>query len=269
LRRSLYAGDIYLLGPLPASERLVADVRERLGRELGEAGPEREAQFRLSGAEFFARVGRLRRQLYLEPHFHRAVREVLADCGFDPCQFAFDPIRVRAVAHRGFEEPKAAAVYVAHRDTWYGHPQALVTGWVPLHDLGEGETFVFYPDCFARPVPNNSGAFDYDEWVGRDWSLKIGWQDPGAWARAVYPSLQGEAGPGEALSFSCRAGQVLLFAGAHLHQTRRNVSGRTRFSIDFRAVHLGDHAAGLGAPNADNRSRGCALRDYVRSGPPD
>jgi hypothetical protein len=268
LRRSLYRGDIYLLGPVPASERLVTDALELLRRELGEAGPEREAQFRLSDVDFFTTVGRLRRRLYLEPRFRQAMGDVLADCGFDPGRLAFDPIRLRAVAHRGFENPKAAAVYYAHRDTWYGHPQTLVTAWVPLHSLTEEETLVFYPDCFARPVPNNSEAFDYDEWVRQGWSLKIGWQDPEAGARAVYPSLQGEVELGEALTFSCRAGQVLLFAGAHCHQTRRNVTGRTRFSLDFRAVHLDDHAAGLGAPNADNRSRGSALRDYVQPGPP-
>lgn len=261
LRHALYGGAVYLLGPVPASERLVAHALRLVRRELGEVAPEREAQFYLSDADFFTKIGRLRRQMFSDPGFRRAVREVLAGCGFDPGRMAFDPIRLRAVPHRGFDNPKAAAVYYAHRDTWYGHPQALLNVWVPLHDLAEEETFVFYPDCFARPVPNNSEVFDYDEWVHLD--LRIGWQDPGAGARAVYPSLQGPVPPGQVLSFACRAGQVLLFSGAQLHQTRRNVSGRTRFSLDFRAVHLDDHAAGLGPPNADNRSRGCALRDYV------
>ena len=42
------------------------------------------------------------------------------------------------------------------------------------------------------------------------------------------------------------------------------MAGATRFSVDFRTVHLGDHRAGLGAPNVDNHSTGSALKDYVR-----
>jgi hypothetical protein len=52
--------------------------------------------------------------------------------------------------------------------------------------------------------------------------------------------------------------------GAHFHQTRKNATGRTRFSLDFRTVDLADHEAGVGAPNVDNRSTGSTVRDYVR-----
>jgi hypothetical protein len=66
------------------------------------------------------------------------------------------------------------------------------------------------------------------------------------------------------VGFACARGEVLVFSAAHLHQTRANASGRTRFSVDFRAVHLGDHAAGLGAPDVDGRAKGCALERYAR-----
>jgi hypothetical protein len=69
------------------------------------------------------------------------------------------------------------------------------------------------------------------------------------------------------VGFSAGAGDIVLFSGAHFHQTKNNTTGRTRFSLDFRTVDLEDHAAGVGAPNADNRSTGDATRDYVRGGP--
>jgi len=44
---------------------LVTDVLALLERELGNNGPLREAQFRLSDEDFFRSIGRLRKVLYL------------------------------------------------------------------------------------------------------------------------------------------------------------------------------------------------------------
>jgi ectoine hydroxylase-related dioxygenase (phytanoyl-CoA dioxygenase family) len=173
-------------------------------------------------------------------------------------------MRLRVVPHRGFENPRAAPIYYAHRDTWYAHSQAEITWWVPLHDVTQEETFVFYPDYFAVPVGNNSEEFDHDQWVAQGTSLKIGWQNREAGRTYLYPGQVGELNPGREWALSARAGEVVLFSGAHFHQTRQNTTGRTRFSLDFRTVHLDDHNAGIGAPNVDNRSRGSAVRDYVQ-----
>jgi hypothetical protein len=225
----------------------------------------RLAQAALSGDEFFRRVGEVRRSLYLDPASHAAVGRLLTELGLDPSRSAFDPVRLRVVNHEGHKNPAASAVYYAHRDTWYAHPQALIVAWVPLHDVVEDETFVFYPDWFDRPAPNDSEVFDYDAWVAKGWSLKIGWQDPRAGLDARYPRMTGPLESPRAVGFSARAGDVLLFSGAHLHETRRHALGRTRFSLDVRVVDLDDHARGLGAPNADNRSRGSSVPDYVRA----
>jgi hypothetical protein len=52
-----------------------------------------------------------------------------------------------------------------------------------------------------------------------------------------------------------------------------NHSGRTRFSIDFRAVHIGDIEAGRHARNVDAACTGSSIRDFIRasdfSGMPD
>jgi len=264
VRRALYAGTVFRLAPTPTSTRLVAEALALLEAELADVGPIREAQFRLSNDEFFRRMGRLRKKLYTEPRYHQAVRDLVTECGFDARRTAFDPIRLRVVMHRGHENPRAAPVYYAHRDTWYANPQAQITWWVPLHDLAEAETFLFYPDYFAAPVPNNSEEFDYDDWMRNGSDLKIGWQDPDAGTTANYPGFGGGARPERVVSFACRAAEVVLFAGAHFHQTRHNETGRTRFSLDVRTVHLDDRARGVGAPNVDNRSTGSAARDYVQ-----
>jgi hypothetical protein len=259
----VYDGQVLLLSETAASRELVKSVLELLADEL-ESEDVRTAPNDLSNDELFRRIGRVRKILYLEPEYHARLRDVLAAHGFDPDEIAFDPLRLRVVSHLGHENPLAAPVYYPHRDTWYGHSQALITWWIPLHDLGEDETFVFYPERFRVAVPNDSEVFDYDEWVRNGWSLKIGWQDPEASRRARYPSVTADWNGGEPLGFSCRCAENLLFSGAQFHRTLPQAFGRTRYSVDFRLVHLADHASGFGAPNVDNRSRGTALVDYVK-----
>src|SRR5262249_26017587 len=133
MRAALYRGTVFRLPPGPASLHLVAEANARLEQELGEQP--RLAQFRLSGEELFQRCGRLRKAISAEPAFLELVRAVIVACGFEPARTAFDAARLRVVPHRGYENAAAAAVYLAHRDTWYANPQAQLTWWVPLDDL--------------------------------------------------------------------------------------------------------------------------------------
>jgi len=58
---------------------------------------------------------------------------------------------------------------------------------------------------------------------------------------------------------------MLMFSGAQLHSSVPNTSGKTRWSIDFRTVHLGDAAARRGAPRSDEACTGTTMRDYLRA----
>jgi hypothetical protein len=265
VRQALYQGTLFLLDATPLTTRLVDQVIEGIEKEL--PAPIREAQFYLTGDQFFECVGRLRKRFYTEPRFLAVVREIIADFGFDLMRTAFDPMRLRVITHRGHENPAAAPIYFAHRDTWYAHSQAEITWWIPLHDVTEEETFVFYPDWFERPVSNNSEEFDHDRWTKQGPDLRIGWQNRDHGRSHLYPGHVGELVPGREVGFSAKAGQVLLFSGSHFHQTRKNDTGRTRFSLDFRTVDLVDHREGIGAPNVDNRSTGSAVADYVQPPP--
>lgn len=260
-REALYAGDVFLLGATEASKALGDAAREDLRARLGEHP--RQAQLDLPAEEFFAHMKALRRALYTEARYHEHVRHVIAGLGWSPDEVAFDPLRLRIVNHLGHEDPRARPVYYPHRDVWYGHPHSLVTWWIPLDDLAPEETFVFYPERFDQPVPNDSERFEYRAWTKDGWDLKIGWQKRDDGLNADYVGVVGAPDPGPELGFDCKADDNLLFAGAHFHATRPQALGRTRFSLDFRVVHLEEHAAGQGAPNVDDRSRGSALPDYV------
>ena len=261
LLHALYSGRVFRLQPTAASLQLARVAWELLVKALG---PDPRASYCGNSEEHFRLLGGLRRTLFLEPEFHEHVFRVVDSIGLDPEAFLYDPLRLRVVESGGHKNPRAAPVYTPHRDTWYAHPQSLITWWIPLQDEAEQDTFVFYPDCFARAVVNDSEVFEYGAWVEKSWDLKIGWQDREAGRTQRYPGAIGPFCSGSAQGFSCKRGENLIFSGAHFHETRRQVSGRTRFSMDFRIAHIPDLEAGRGAPNVDSRARGSAAVDYLR-----
>jgi hypothetical protein len=245
-----------------AAERLLVDALA-----LPAGGPLRNVHEILDTAQRFELVGGLRRRVFFDPAFHAHVRAVIAALGFDVTRVAFDPARFRAVFHDAHRDAAARAAYFPHRDTWYGHPPAAIAAWIALSDLACDETFELFPTCFGRAVPNDSAEFDYHAWVGPDWARKIGWQRHDA-TPALYPSADSGCDTGPALRFSCRRGETLVFAAAHCHRTLPLAGGLSRFSLDFRFVHLDDVAQGRGAPDGDNRARGSCLDDYVHPSRP-
>ena len=262
-RSALYGGTVFKLAATDASRALADAVLALLRTELGGAD-ERAHSASLPPATLFACIGRVRRALYTEPLWHDAVREVIGALGFSPAEYAFDPLRLRTVLSGGHHVSAAAPVYIGHRDTWYAHPQNALTWWIPLDDLDAAETFEFYLDMFASPVANDSEIFDYDAWVRNGWDLKIGWQNSAAAQHARYPASYADHDSLRAEGFACGRAETLIFAAAHLHRTLPQTTGRTRFSLDFRIAHLDDFRCGIGAPNADNRSRGSVVTDYTQ-----
>jgi hypothetical protein len=263
-RERIFAGGVTLRPGGPAAHALVDRVT-RLARERLETHDIRTAHSRWTEEEFFARIGAIRRAVYTDRDFHGLLVAVVAECGFDVGRIAFDPARLRVVQPGGHRNPRAAPVYYPHRDTWYAHPQCMIVWWLPLHDLSTAETFEFYPDHFGTPVANDSEVFDYDDWVKDGPTLKIGWQQRDSGLTARYPGALETTLPERAERFSCRAADTLVFSGAHYHRTLPHNRPLTRYSLDFRVVDLDDVAAGRGAPNVDNRSRGATLKDYVRA----
>jgi len=49
-----------------------------------------------------------------------------------------------------------------------------------------------------------------------------------------------------------------------LHSTGPNTSDVTRYSIDFRTVHLDDVRNRTGAPNIDSACTGTSMRDFLK-----
>lgn len=262
LRDGIYRGKLFKKPMTSASQKAVSDTLKLLEDELGTIDV-RHAYLHMSADDFFESIGRIRKQLFMDEHHRRNVHDVIQEMGLDPEQIAYEPFRLRVIQHLGHENPRAAAVYYPHRDTWYSHPQSLMVGWLPLHDLHEHETFEVFPDWWNRPVPNDSEIFDYSQWVLDGWQLKIGWQHKLSGVKANYPQATSKVDLGKRVGFKCNAASNIIFPGGHFHKTLEQATGKTRFSLDFRMVHLRDLAENRGAPNADTRCKGNAVVDYL------
>lgn len=262
LREGIYRGEIFTLPATQASRQLVQAVRELLAGRLEHlCSDPRQAQFQTTNDDFFSVVTGIRQEIAEAESYRQKQEDLLAELGFEIPGIAYDVLRLRAVQHAGHQNPRAAAAYFAHRDTWYSNPLAQINFWLPLYDVSADQGFSIYPDYFLRPVKNSSAQFDYAEF-----KKYVGWQNHRTAAaptfQAVYPTATEPFDPSQARRFALRAGEILIFSAAHLHQTYANLSGQTRFSIDFRVVHLADQQAGQGAVNVDTCAVGSTLADY-------
>lgn len=261
-RNSLYAGDIYLLPKMQEAAELAAEVNTLLYNVFGSQHIAIIHKV-LNEDEFFNGMKIIRKELFENDRFIKLLRTYLIALGFRSGEVAFEPLRLRAIRPNGHLNPKAKAVYYPHRDTWYGHGQSVIVGWIPLHDQQKKQTFELFPDWLDQAVPNNSEIFDYDQWRSGNSDKRIGWQNKNTGLTASYPQAIECVDVGERIGFSCKQAQGLFFSGAHFHQTLKQSTGFCRYSVDFRLIHLSDSKKNIGAPNADNRSTGSSLKDYV------
>ncbi|MEZ0225971.1 MAG: hypothetical protein ACAH83_15560 [Alphaproteobacteria bacterium] len=251
-RGDIYKGGIFRLPSTAETRELMAHISSLLEQNFG---PLASVHTRFDFISMKQPLATLRKKLTAEPRYTESLAAIATVAGA-PSELAFDSLRLRCVLPGNHLNKGAEVAYAAHRDTWYGNPQCQINFWIPLQNVTEEQSFMFFPDVFNTAVPNTSNTFRYD-----DWMEEHGWQGSKSHAPVTFPApLQT---PLNGRAFSARAGDIIAFSAAQLHQTVRNSSGMTRFSLDFRAVHLADHAGGRGAPNADNASAPGALRDYL------
>ena len=76
LRTRIYGGEIFQFEMTPEADQLAGDIWQEVVRELGD--DPRRAQFDLEDAEYFARVGRLRKLFYETPAWLDRTRALMA-----------------------------------------------------------------------------------------------------------------------------------------------------------------------------------------------
>jgi len=131
---------------------------------------------------------------------------------------------------------------------------------MPIFPLLTGNTMAFYPKHFSAGVANTSSTYNYYEWNS---TSRIAAAQNVKSDTREQPKAKGALDPVK-ISFLPPPGGLLVFSGAHLHETVENKTDLARYSIDFRTVHIDDVRERRGALNVDSKCTGTTMRDYLR-----
>jgi hypothetical protein len=246
--------------PRPAALAL-CQLAQKLSREAFAPHDPRDAQHHMPVEQFNAVLAKLKPGFIHHPRAKELIRRMLAEFGCDPSQVYFDVPRLRTMAHGDYMRAGLAYQFHPHRDTWFSAPFSQLNWWLPVYDIAPENAMAFHPRYWREPVRNSSNEYDYERWNAE--GRKLASQQIKTETRKQPHALDGIE-PEPQVRLICPVGGLIIFSAAQLHSTVDNTSGRTRFSIDFRTVHLADLRADRGAPNIDSASTGTTLADYLR-----
>ena len=260
-RRALYEGQLFLYSPTPSSLALVQLAQEMAREAFAPLDPE-SAQFSLPVEKYVEILAALKPRFIHHPRCKELLPGILGELGCDLAKTYFDVPRLRTATSGGYLTAGIAYAFHPHRDTWYSAPMFQINWWMPVYDIEPDNSMAFHLRYWDRAVRNGSAEYNYAEW-NRESRQNA--------AQHVKTDTRKQPRPEESIDLDpqvrliCPPGGIIVFSGAHLHSTVPNTSGRTRFSIDFRTVHLDDAVADAGAPNVDSASTGTTMADYLRS----
>ncbi len=257
LRQALYDGKLIVLTQLQAVSDLVDYTREQLTELFAPYDPE-HAHEHIEPAGMARLLGAWKPKWIHSDTSKKLVCDIITQAGL-PAEFThFDVPRPRTSFPVGHLTTGVAAAFPWHRDSWYSAPFQQLNWWLPVFPIQDDNAMAFDLNSFRQAVPNTSATFDYyrnntqrltaAQNVTKDEQARPGAIDhKAAQELIVLPS----------------PGAVLLFAGAQLHTSIPNTSGRARYSVDFRTVDARDLLADRGAPVLDAYCTGTAIRDFV------
>jgi len=258
--QGLYDGQLYVYGPRPSTLKLVEHARAMIEKAFGGIDP-REAQYHMPVEKYVEICTPLKPGFIHHPDTKKIIQDILREFQCDLQKTFLDVPRLRMVTSDGYLTSGVGYAHHPHRDTWYSAPMSQINWWLPIYDIESSQTMAFHPHYWNKTIKNGSAEFNYYAWnsTGRKDAAKHIKSDTRNQPKPEEPlELQPE------LRFVMPAGGVVLFSAAHLHSTVANVSGKARYSIDFRTVHIDAVLDKGGAPNCDSACTGTSLRDFMR-----
>ena len=259
--RETYRGRLTVLPASPAGEELCAWAAQLVKEAFDPLDP-LTAQHELSVDEFVEIVAPLKPRFIHHPNTRVLQKKYLQELGFDQNRIYLDVPRMRVVTSDNYLKSGVGHAQPPHRDTWWSAPFQQIQFWMPLFPMSRGSSMEFYPHYVETAVPNTSKNFNIYKWnaTGRKNAAK---HRRGEDKRGIPMPLGPLQHPG-ACQIVLPVGGAVIFSANQLHATTENVTGLTRFSLDFRIVDIEHVKNGIGARNVDSDATGTALRDFKR-----
>jgi hypothetical protein len=260
-RQCIYNGALIVQSPLPSTLAFCAFARELVHEAFGDLEP-RKAQYKLSVEEYAAILGKLKPHFIHHPKSKAYLKDIFEEMGCDPHKTYFEVPKMRSSTSDNYLTAGIAYAWHPHRDTWYSAPACQINWWMPIFEIEAENAMAFHPRYWDQPVENTSRGYNYYQWnkYHRTNVTQYLKADPRPLPRAT---TELELDP--QIRLICPVGGMIIFSGAQMHSSVPNTSGSTRFSVDFRSVHLDDLIERKGAPNVDSECTGTVLGEFVRA----
>jgi hypothetical protein len=258
-RSCLYTGDIFIFSPTKSSRALIDVARSMLEQAFSPHDPETIHE-RMTPEEVVGVLAKLKPQFIHHPKCKDLIPQIMRERGVDSAKLYFDVPRLRSAYPSHFLSAGIAYAFHPHRDTWYSAPMCQLNWWLPVYPIESNNAMGFYPRYFDESVENSSEGYNYYEWNEKSRAtaalhVKSDTREQPRAKQSLEPVTVRYIPP---------PGGIILFSGAQMHETVPNTTGRARYSIDFRTVHLDDVINRRGAVNVDSHCTGTTMRDYLR-----
>jgi hypothetical protein len=259
-RKLLFEGQLFVYSRR-STILAFAEFAKSVIEDAFEGRDPKTAQREMEVEQYAALLGKLKPAFIHHPESKRHIQNIMEDLRCDLDKTYFDVPRMRSSTSGGYLTTGIAYAWHPHRDTWYSAPNCQINWWMPIYEIESQNAMAFHPRYWSEAVKNSSSGYNYYVWnkLHRGENVaRLTKEDPRPLPRATEPM---ELDP--QIRLICPVGGIILFSAAQMHSSVPNTSGITRFSIDFRTVHLDDAAEKRGAPNIDSACTGTVMRDYL------
>lgn len=259
-RKELYLGSVFTYSPGPSALKLCQFAQELIEEAFNPLDPLRVHE-NLPAEKCAEILAGLKPKFIHHPKSKECIQGMLAELGYDLEKTYFDVPRMRTAFPGDYLNSGIAYAFHPHRDTWYSAPMCQINWWMPIYDLNSANCMALHPHYFGRAIKNGSNQYDYLRWNQE--SRFVAAKHVKADTR-VQPHAEEPIELDPQIRLVCPVGGAYQFSAAQLHSTVPNTSNVTRYSIDFRTVHIDDVLHQDGARNVDSACTGTTMGDYLR-----
>lgn len=259
-RAAVYAGSIFVHSPSEDALNLCRLASELIEEAFHPYNP-LNAYEQIPAEKCAELLAVLKPKFIHHPKSKKYIQGMLSNSGCDMEKTYFDVPRMRTAFPGDYLNSGIAYAFHPHRDTWYSAPMCQINWWMPIYELNSENCMALHPGYFSRGIKNGSNQYNYQRW---NQESRFNAAQHVKTDTRVQPHAEEPIELEPQIRMICPVAGAYQFSAAQLHSTAPNTSPVTRFSIDFRTVHLDDLMSRGGAVNLDSACTGTTIGDYLR-----